>query len=158
MKYYRHYKGNYYRVLSEAKHSETLEEMVVYQAMYGEQAIWVRPKGMFYEQVKLADGKTTLRFAPCSEDEAMASLREKDDDGSLSALIDELYTEFKEKGYAAEDFMGGCSLCGEVNEFAQDLIFSKVTKTLANLNDTEVDKISKRIYAEIHKRLEADEQ
>ena len=42
--YYRHFKGNVYRVIHIAKHSETLEEMVVYQAMYGERGIWVRPK------------------------------------------------------------------------------------------------------------------
>ena len=43
--YYRHFKGNVYRVLHIAKHSETLEEMVVYQAMYGERDIWERPSG-----------------------------------------------------------------------------------------------------------------
>ena len=47
--YYRHFKGNVYRVLHIAKHSETLEEMVVYQAMYGDRDIWVRPKAMFEE-------------------------------------------------------------------------------------------------------------
>ena len=41
-KYYRHFKGNIYRVLHIAKYSETLEDMVVYQAMYGERGIWVR--------------------------------------------------------------------------------------------------------------------
>ena len=40
--YYRHFKGNIYRVLYIAKHSETLEEQVVYQAMYGNRDIWVR--------------------------------------------------------------------------------------------------------------------
>ena len=47
--YYRHFKGNVYRVLHIAKHSETLEEMVVYQAMYGDRDIWVWPKAMFEE-------------------------------------------------------------------------------------------------------------
>ena len=55
--YYRHFKGNVYRVLHIAKHSETLEEMVVYQAMYGERGIWVRPKSMFEEEIE-RDGKT----------------------------------------------------------------------------------------------------
>ena len=45
--YYRHFKGNIYRILHIAKHSETLEDIVVYQAMYGERSIWVRPKAMF---------------------------------------------------------------------------------------------------------------
>ena len=46
---YEHYKGKPYRVLAIAKHSETLEEMVVYQALYGEMGIWVRPAAMWNE-------------------------------------------------------------------------------------------------------------
>ena len=58
---YMHYKGKTYRVLAVAKHSETLEEMVVYQQMYGEEGIWVRPLGMFLETVEV-EGKTVPRF------------------------------------------------------------------------------------------------
>ena len=68
-KYYRHFKGNVYRVLHIAKHSETLEEMVVYQAMYGERGIWVRPKTMFEEVIE-REGKTFRRFSPISAEEA----------------------------------------------------------------------------------------
>ena len=68
-KYYRHFKGNVYRVLQIAKHSETLEEMVVYQAMYGERGIWVRPKSMFEEVIE-RDGKAFRRFSPISAEEA----------------------------------------------------------------------------------------
>ena len=68
-KYYRHFKGNVYRVLNIAKHSETLEEMVVYQAMYGERGVWVRPKSMFEEEIE-RDGKTFRRFSPISAEEA----------------------------------------------------------------------------------------
>lgn len=53
---YRHYKGRFYRVLGFARHSETEEEMVVYQALYGAFGWWVRPKAMFFEMVKTADG------------------------------------------------------------------------------------------------------
>ena len=67
--YYRHFTGNVYRVLHIAKHSETLEEMVVYQAMYGERGIWVRPKTMFEEVIE-RDGKTFRRFSPISAEEA----------------------------------------------------------------------------------------
>ena len=67
--YYRHFKGNVYRVLHIAKHSETLEEMVVYQAMYGERGIWIRPKSMFEEVIE-RDGKTFRRFSPISAEEA----------------------------------------------------------------------------------------
>jgi hypothetical protein len=48
---YRHFKGNLYRVLAVATHSETLEPMVVYQALYKEQGIWVRPASMWTEQI-----------------------------------------------------------------------------------------------------------
>lgn len=48
--YYRHFKGNLYRVLFEVKHSETCEDLVVYQAMYGNGSIWARPKTMFLEE------------------------------------------------------------------------------------------------------------
>lgn len=58
---YRHYKGNEYEVIGVAKHSETLEEMVVYMALYGEHALWVRPKKMFEETVEV-DGKKVPRF------------------------------------------------------------------------------------------------
>lgn len=66
---YRHYKGNEYTVLGVARHSETLEEMVVYRAEYGERGIWVRPKGMFLESVTV-QGKTVLRFAYAGDDDA----------------------------------------------------------------------------------------
>lgn len=58
---YRHFKGNEYEVLFIAKHSETLEEMVVYRALYGEKGVWVRPKTMFLEEIT-RDGKTFKRF------------------------------------------------------------------------------------------------
>ena len=68
-KFYRHFKGNVYRVLHIAKHSETLEDIVVYQAMYGERGIWVRPKAMFEEVIE-RDGLTYRRFSPISVEEA----------------------------------------------------------------------------------------
>jgi hypothetical protein len=58
---YKHYKGGEYEVLGVAKHSETLEELVVYQALYGEKELWVRPIEMFMEEVSL-DGKLVPRF------------------------------------------------------------------------------------------------
>lgn len=60
-KKYRHFKGREYLVLYVARHSETLEEMAVYQALYGERGIWVRPLEMFLGQ-KEVDGKLINRF------------------------------------------------------------------------------------------------
>ena len=72
--YYRHFKGNIYRILHIAKHSETLEEMVVYQAMYGERGIWVRPLSMFEEEIE-RDGKTIRRFSPITAEEAEKAIQ-----------------------------------------------------------------------------------
>lgn len=63
---YRHYKGKQYEVISVARHSETLEELVVYKALYdspgfGYGATWVRPKAMFEEEV-LVEGVMKKRF------------------------------------------------------------------------------------------------
>lgn len=58
---YRHFKGNEYELLYIAKHSETLEEMVVYRALYGEKGVWVRPAHMFCEEIT-RDGRTFKRF------------------------------------------------------------------------------------------------
>ena len=60
---FRHFKGNLYRIEGFAKDSETLEEMVVYRALYGEQGLWVRPAKMFFETIE-RDGKTMKRFEP----------------------------------------------------------------------------------------------
>ena len=58
---YRHFKGREYEVIGVAKHSETLEEMVVYRQLYGEHGLWVRPASMWEETVE-RDGKTYKRF------------------------------------------------------------------------------------------------
>ena len=63
---YRHFKGGEYRVFCMARHSETGEEMVVYQALYGERGIWVRPASMWNETVD-RDGKTFQRFTYIGE-------------------------------------------------------------------------------------------
>ena len=59
---YRHYKGGEYELLAIAKHSETLEKMVVYRALYGEKEVWVRPAAMWNETVQV-NGIYMRRFS-----------------------------------------------------------------------------------------------
>ncbi|MCL4409150.1 MAG: DUF1653 domain-containing protein [Gammaproteobacteria bacterium] len=59
---YRHYKGNEYRVIDTARHSETEELLVVYRPLYGERALWVRPLEMFIEEVEV-NGQLQPRFS-----------------------------------------------------------------------------------------------
>jgi hypothetical protein len=59
---YRHYKGILYEVVGTARHSESLAPMTLYRALYGERGLWVRPAGMFNEEVVI-DGVRQPRFA-----------------------------------------------------------------------------------------------
>jgi len=68
---YRHYKGGEYEVLGLVRHSETLEAMVLYRALYGEQGLWVRPQAMFFESIEV-DGLTRPRFEPVAASPASA--------------------------------------------------------------------------------------
>ena len=64
---WKHFKGNLYRVMYVALHSETGEEIVVYQALYGQRGMWVRPASMWTEHVE-RDGYSGPRFYPAEED------------------------------------------------------------------------------------------
>lgn len=66
--FYRHYKGRFYEVLGTVRHSETLEPMTLYRALYGERGLWVRPAAMFGEHV-LIDGVLMRRFTPVGRDQ-----------------------------------------------------------------------------------------
>ena len=67
---YQHYKGQQYRVLGVARHSESEEEMVVYQTLYGAFDLWVRPLSMFIEQVEV-DGLLQPRFALLDKEKSL---------------------------------------------------------------------------------------
>ena len=67
---YQHYKGQQYRVLGVAQHSETEESLVVYQALYGDFGLWLRPLSMFTEQV-LVEGVLQPRFALLQSEESL---------------------------------------------------------------------------------------
>ncbi len=75
-RYFVHYKGGLYKLVGYACHSETLEEMVIYQALYGEHKIWVRPKVMFFEKI-IHDGTETTRFKEITEKEMSCLLQQK---------------------------------------------------------------------------------
>ncbi len=59
---YRHYKGGEYEVLGVARHSETLEPLVVYRPLYQDSGLWVRPHAMFFGELEV-DGRLQPRFA-----------------------------------------------------------------------------------------------
>lgn len=59
--HYRHYKGGEYEVLGVVRHSETLEPLVLYRALYGQMGLWVRPAAMFSESISIK-GQSRLRF------------------------------------------------------------------------------------------------
>lgn len=72
-RYFRHFKGGLYKLVGTVYHSETLEEMVAYQALYGEMTIWVRPKDMFFSTV-CHDGNTIERFKEITKEEMLCLL------------------------------------------------------------------------------------
>ena len=103
---YRHFKGNCYRVLYVARHSETMEPLVVYRALYGDGGVWVRPVDMWNETVE-RDGKTYQRFRLLNArervayyeqifDELSAAVRGEtvltDDQKGKRLLLEEYYT------------------------------------------------------------------
>lgn len=59
---YQHYKGRFYQVIATARHSETREWLVVYQCLYDDFSLWVRPLMMFVEDVTLENGQQVARF------------------------------------------------------------------------------------------------
>jgi Uncharacterized protein conserved in bacteria len=67
-RYFRHFKGGLYKMITVANDSETLERMVVYQALYGEKEFWVRPEKMFFETI-VRDGVEIPRFKEITEEE-----------------------------------------------------------------------------------------
>ncbi len=66
---YRHYKGLLYEVIGTARHSESLEPMTLYRALYGEKGLWVRPAAMFEEDVVI-DGVQQPRFTRLPDEQA----------------------------------------------------------------------------------------
>ena len=66
---YQHYKGKLYQVFNVATHSETNEKLVVYQCLYGDYSMWVRPLAMFTETITTSDDREIERFKLVQETE-----------------------------------------------------------------------------------------
>lgn len=75
-RYFVHFKGGLYKMLGVAQHSETLEEMVIYQALHSNHKIWVRPKTMFFDKVT-RNGCEVERFKEITENEMLCLLQSK---------------------------------------------------------------------------------
>lgn len=101
---YRHFKGNYYRVLYIARHSETTEPMVVYRALYNDRGIWVRPAEMWNETVE-RDGKKQQRFRPLNSQERIAYYEQLFNELSLTVQEEKPLTdELKDKLLLLEEY------------------------------------------------------
>lgn len=79
---YKHYKGAYYELIDVAFHSETLEKLVVYRALYGDFQLWVRPFEMFFEFVEV-DGLSVKRFTFCGQEVTVDNFRQIEKDAHL---------------------------------------------------------------------------
>lgn len=82
------------------------------------------------------------------------SVKSKGKDKNQGILLDELFRTFSDKGYSAEDFYGGCALCGDANEFALDIIEAAVVKADPGITDTERIRITSELYNELHQRFD----
>lgn len=98
---YQHYKGNYYEALYIARHSETLEPMVVYKALYGDGGIWARPASMWNETVE-HEGQTVPRFRKLSLEERVSFYEGLFDE--VSAAKDTSTGDIKQKLRILDDY------------------------------------------------------
>ena len=98
---YQHYKGNYYEALYIARHSETLEPMVVYKALYGDGGIWARPASMWNETVE-HEGQTVPRFKKLSLEERVSFYERLFDE--VSAAKDSSVSDIKQMLKILEEY------------------------------------------------------
>jgi len=77
---------------------------------------------------------------------------------SVDPLLEELFALFCQKGYTAEDFYGGCALCGDANDFALDIIDEAVLKAMPEGSKFDRNRRTSALYSALHRRFEAEEQ
>ena len=130
MKYYRHFKGGKYKLLAVGQDSETLEPVVVYQALYGDMRVWVRPYDMFYGKV-LRDGVEVERFEEITKEDI---LRTEDDAKYLANK--HRGGESNQKGGLYEDYYAVYQIVSCLARFKSSL---DVIAFQSQLEDTYVD-------------------
>lgn len=101
---YRHYKGKYYEAIEVCKNSETLEEMVIYQALYDDEILWARPLKMFYEEINV-NGKMRPRFRHITYN----------NEAYFKELSKEEYQKYKLNKYTLGVYLDNF-LCGYIND------------------------------------------